>query len=257
MYPPISPFGITKSGSSGGGGSIVAEQQQQQQQYVDPKRVLGGKGANLAEMSNLGLSVPPGFTITTECCDRYCKVGNDGNDDGNGSGNGGGWSQQLPPQLWNLIVQSLKDVEVEMQNGSEFGSPSNPLLLSVRSGAAISMPGMVRSCQFSCLVLSCLVSIMIAVCIWFWVVVVVVLYHKPSSKRQPKKNLRIFRFFIVLLYFLADKQFDSCTSHYIIIIMILATLHGAYLPHCSTVARHNPKNYFSRTDGYCPKLRYE
>jgi len=93
----------------------------------DSKRVLGGKGANLAEMSELGLSVPPGMTITTECCDKYCR------DDS-------GWNNSLPKPLWDAIVHSLDAIQNEMS--SEFGSPENPLLLSVRSGAAISMPGM-------------------------------------------------------------------------------------------------------------------
>lgn len=106
-YSPISPFGKNAGPPIAGG-----------------KHILGGKGANLAEMSELGLSVPPGFTITTECCDKYCKE----------------WSQELPPELWNQIVSSLTAVEEEMD--SQFGSPENPLLLSVRSGAAISMPGM-------------------------------------------------------------------------------------------------------------------
>lgn len=111
MYTPIAPFGKGAPDSNLGS---------------DAKRVLGGKGANLAEMSELGLSVPPGFTITTECCDRYC------NDDS--------WNKGLPAPLWEEIVHSIDAVEDEMQ--SRFGSPENPLLLSVRSGAAISMPGM-------------------------------------------------------------------------------------------------------------------
>ncbi|KAG7363534.1 pyruvate phosphate dikinase [Nitzschia inconspicua] len=106
-YAPISPFGKNAGPPLAGG-----------------KHILGGKGANLAEMSELGLSVPPGFTITTECCDKYCNE----------------WDQTLPPELWNQIVASLTAVEHEMN--SQFGSPENPLLLSVRSGAAISMPGM-------------------------------------------------------------------------------------------------------------------
>jgi len=106
-YPPISPFGCNAKPVGDGG-----------------KHILGGKGANLAEMHSFGLSVPPGFTITTECCDRYHKQ----------------WNQQLPSSLWKQIVASLAMVEEEMS--SQFGSPENPLLLSVRSGAAISMPGM-------------------------------------------------------------------------------------------------------------------
>jgi hypothetical protein len=114
IYTPIAPFG--KGAPDPNLGS-------------DAKKVLGGKGANLAEMSELGLSVPPGFTITTECCDRYC------NDDS--------WNKGLPVPLWEEIVHSIDAIQDEMQ--SEFGSPENPLLLSVRSGAAISMPGMVRA----------------------------------------------------------------------------------------------------------------
>jgi hypothetical protein len=107
-YLPISPFGKNA-------GPPLAD---------GSKHILGGKGANLAEMSELGLSVPPGFTITTECCDKYCNS----------------WKQSLPTVLWNQIVASLTAVENEMN--SQFGSSENPLLLSVRSGAAISMPGM-------------------------------------------------------------------------------------------------------------------
>jgi hypothetical protein len=111
VYTPVAPFGKNAPETALG---------------ADAKKVLGGKGANLAEMSELGLSVPPGFTITTECCDRYC----------------GGWDKSLPSALWEEIVKSIDAVQDEMN--SEFGSPENPLLLSVRSGAAISMPGMVR-----------------------------------------------------------------------------------------------------------------
>lgn len=110
-YTPIAPFGKGAPDSNLG---------------TNAKRILGGKGANLAEMSELGLSVPPGFTITTECCDRYCFDGE--------------WNKSLPKSLWEEIVRSIDAVEDEMQ--SRFGSPDNPLLLSVRSGAAISMPGM-------------------------------------------------------------------------------------------------------------------
>lgn len=90
----------------------------------DAKRLLGGKGANLAEMSSIGLSVPPGFTITTECCASFCSH----------------WNQELPKEIWEEVLASLKTIEIAM--GSTYGSPENPLLLSVRSGAAISMPGM-------------------------------------------------------------------------------------------------------------------
>lgn len=88
------------------------------------KALLGGKGFNLAEMSDIGLAVPPGFTITTECCDRFCKD----------------WNYELPDELWDSVKASL--VPVEEALGRKLGDVSNPLLLSVRSGAAISMPGM-------------------------------------------------------------------------------------------------------------------
>jgi pyruvate, orthophosphate dikinase len=84
---------------------------------------LGGKGANLAEMSSIGLSVPPGFTVTTEACEQYQKAG-----------------KELPPGLWEEIVDGLQWVEEYM--GARLGDPEKPLLLSVRSGAAVSMPGM-------------------------------------------------------------------------------------------------------------------
>jgi pyruvate,orthophosphate dikinase len=87
------------------------------------KQLLGGKGANLAEMSSLGLPVPPGFTITTEVCDLYYKVG-----------------QKWPQGLKTQIEDNIK--KVEKVTGKSFGKGPNPLLFSVRSGAAVSMPGM-------------------------------------------------------------------------------------------------------------------
>ena len=87
------------------------------------KSLLGGKGANLAEMTNLGVPVPPGFTISTEVCDYYNKNNN-----------------QYPQALQNQIDENLKKLEQAMDAG--FGEKKNPLLVSVRSGAAVSMPGM-------------------------------------------------------------------------------------------------------------------
>ena len=84
--------------------------------------ILGGKGANLAEMSNLGIPVPPGFTITTEACLDYQKTGVIG--------------EEVRQQVWD----SLKRVELRM--GKTFGGGDDPLLFSVRSGAPVSMPGM-------------------------------------------------------------------------------------------------------------------
>lgn len=87
------------------------------------KPLLGGKGTGLAEMTRIGLPVPPGFTITTEACLEYFKLG-----------------KKLPPGLWQQTLSALKKVEKKI--GRKFGDPQNPLLVSVRSGAAISMPGM-------------------------------------------------------------------------------------------------------------------
>lgn len=88
------------------------------------KSLLGGKGANLAEMASIGLSVPSGFTISAEACQEYQMNG----------------KKLLPDGLWEEILEGLESVEKEM--GAFLGDPSKPLLLSVRSGAAISMPGM-------------------------------------------------------------------------------------------------------------------
>jgi pyruvate,orthophosphate dikinase len=84
---------------------------------------LGGKGANLAEMASIGLSVPPGFTVSTEACEQYQAAG-----------------RALPPGLWEETLEGLRWVEEYM--GASLGDPARPLLLSVRSGAAVSMPGM-------------------------------------------------------------------------------------------------------------------
>ena len=87
------------------------------------KNVLGGKGANLAEMGNLGLPVPPGFTITTEVCTYFYAHG-----------------KSYPADLKQQVESSLKDLERRI--GANFGDAANPLLVSVRSGARASMPGM-------------------------------------------------------------------------------------------------------------------
>ncbi|MFW9985202.1 MAG: pyruvate, phosphate dikinase [Candidatus Odinarchaeota archaeon] len=89
----------------------------------DMRDLLGGKGANLAEMNNAGLPVPPGFTITTEACNAY--FAND---------------KQFPEGMWNQVLEALKTLE--KQTGKRLGDPANPLLVSARSGARISMPGM-------------------------------------------------------------------------------------------------------------------
>ncbi len=87
------------------------------------RELLGGKGANLAEMSRLGLPVPAGFTITTECCAEYYQLG-------------GGYNEELK----NEVAEALKATEAIM--GKKFGDAKNPLLVSCRSGARSSMPGM-------------------------------------------------------------------------------------------------------------------
>ncbi len=87
------------------------------------KLLLGGKGANLADMTSIGLPVPPGFTITTETCAAYEQ--------------GGG---RLPSGLMKQVATAI--AQLEKETGKRFGSSSNPLLVSVRSGAAVSMPGM-------------------------------------------------------------------------------------------------------------------
>ncbi len=85
--------------------------------------LLGGKGAGVAEMTRTGVPVPPGFTITTEACNEYFARG-----------------RQFPEGLWEQTLEALKVIEAQV--GKKFGDPSNPLLVSVRSGARESMPGM-------------------------------------------------------------------------------------------------------------------
>jgi pyruvate, orthophosphate dikinase len=87
------------------------------------KDLLGGKGAGLAEMTLAGLPTPPGFTITTEACNDYFAAG-----------------ERLPDGLWDDVLEAMK--EVERRSGKGFGDARNPLLVSVRSGAKFSMPGM-------------------------------------------------------------------------------------------------------------------
>lgn len=90
---------------------------------ADMKNLLGGKGANLAEMASLGINVPPGFTISTDACVYYLKNKN-----------------KLPPKLWNEVLAQLADLEKTIEK--KFGDSNDPLLVSVRSGARVSMPGM-------------------------------------------------------------------------------------------------------------------
>ncbi len=87
------------------------------------RSLLGGKGANLAEMIRLGVPVPPGFTITTEACNAYLAAGG-----------------KLPDGLWEQVLAALRSME--RNTGKRFGDPESPLLVSCRSGAKFSMPGM-------------------------------------------------------------------------------------------------------------------
>ena len=87
------------------------------------RALLGGKGAGLSEMTKLKLPVPPGFTITTEVCNEYYENKN-----------------QLPKNLMSQVIKNIS--KIEKKTGKKWNSSNNPLLVSVRSGAAISMPGM-------------------------------------------------------------------------------------------------------------------
>jgi pyruvate,orthophosphate dikinase len=96
---------------------------------MSQKDLLGGKGANLAEMVRIGLPVPPGFTIATTACREYLKTG------------------QFPDGLRKEISDSLIALEKEL--GKTFGGVKNPLLVSVRSGAKFSMPGMMETARMA------------------------------------------------------------------------------------------------------------
>src|SRR5437763_5657175 len=87
------------------------------------RELLGGKGIGLAEMTQLGVPVPAGFTITTDACRAYLAAGG-----------------ELPPGLEEEVVEHIE--RLERRAGKRFGDPADPLLVSVRSGAAVSMPGM-------------------------------------------------------------------------------------------------------------------
>ena len=91
---------------------------------AEMRNLLGGKGANLAEMNLIGVPVPPGFTITTDVCNEYFEKGKD----------------DVVALLKSEVEKSVKHIEKLM--GAKFGDPINPLLVSVRSGARASMPGM-------------------------------------------------------------------------------------------------------------------
>ena len=90
---------------------------------IKPKDIIGGKGANLAQMTKLGLPVPPGFTISTKVCEYFYKN-----------------NKKIPKKLIKQVNKELKIIEKISKE--KFGDLSNPLLISVRSGARVSMPGM-------------------------------------------------------------------------------------------------------------------
>ena len=91
--------------------------------WENVRTLLGGKGANLAEMARIGMPVPPGFTITTEACNTYIEAGN-----------------LFPDGMWDQLLDAMQTME--KTSGKGFGDPARPLLVSCRSGAKFSMPGM-------------------------------------------------------------------------------------------------------------------
>jgi len=103
----------------------VAEAEKYAGNWEGVRGLLGGKGAGLADMTRAGVPVPPGFTITTEACNEYRKA------------------DSFPAGMWDQALQALK--VVEQQAGKKFGDPANPLLVSCRSGAKFSMPGMMNT----------------------------------------------------------------------------------------------------------------
>src|SRR5438309_2910525 len=107
----------------------VTEQQPHKWVYLfeegsgDNKSLFGGKGAGLCEMTRAGLPVPPGLIVTTEACNAYYAN-----------------NKQLPDRMWEEVTEAMHEVEKKV--GKQYGDAKNPLLVSVRSGAAFSMPGM-------------------------------------------------------------------------------------------------------------------
>jgi len=103
----------------------VAEAEKYAGSWDGVRALLGGKGSGLADMTRAGVPVPPGFTVTTEACNEYRKTG------------------QFPPGMWEQELAALK--VIEERTGKKFGDPANPLLVSCRSGAKFSMPGMMNT----------------------------------------------------------------------------------------------------------------
>ncbi len=103
----------------------VAEAEKYAGSWEGVRALLGGKGSGLADMTRAGVPVPPGFTVTTEACNEYRTTG------------------QFPADMWEQELEALK--VIEQRTGKKFGNPSNPLLVSCRSGAKFSMPGMMNT----------------------------------------------------------------------------------------------------------------
>ena len=103
----------------------VAKAEKYAGSWEDVRALLGGKGAGLFDMTRAGVPVPPGFTITTEACNEFRKTG------------------KFPAGMWDQALDAMKTVE--KQTGKKFGKAKNPLLVSCRSGAKFSMPGMMNT----------------------------------------------------------------------------------------------------------------
>lgn len=140
---------------------------------------LGGKGANLAEMASIGLSVPPGFTVSTEACQEYQENG-----------------YKLPPGLWEEIMEGLGNVEEFM--GARLGDPARPLLLSVRSGAAVSSCLNFSSSSFRLLLLHAPCSSMID--------------HENSLSLSPSL-MSVLRRWCNAFLFLHECKIYTCTAN--------------------------------------------
>lgn len=126
VVKPSKPKASDKSDSAKPGKMTYYFGQTRTDGKADQRQLLGGKGANLADMTSIGLPVPPGFTITTAVCDGYYKNG-----------------KKLPAGLMDEVKKSIAMLEKEL--GKKFGDKTDPLLMSVRSGAAASMPGMMNT----------------------------------------------------------------------------------------------------------------
>ena len=134
--PPVDPREAAAASTNGSGSDGAAQQwvylfneldkleaTVKPKSWDDVRSLLGGKGANLAEMTRIGIPVPPGFTVTTAACNAYLAH-----------------DYQFPPSMWEQEIAAMK--MLEKRAGKVFGDAANPLLVSCRSGAKFSMPGM-------------------------------------------------------------------------------------------------------------------